>query len=574
MKVPVKMPGKAGTPAPGSVPVPVPAAANGGAVPMNSQQTNPMPANHPTDAYIPAHMSQLVPELDSYQQLLEAEKKLDIYLARKKIDLYQSVSQWTNSRQVHRDFTHHDADQVKYLRIYVSNIAESQPWQEGVEGLANGSWTMRIEGRLLDGQSAEDAARPKFSSYIQDIAVDFKKNKSKKSEDKPADDKPADEDVDMTAGEDAGASAEEVQSHVLQLPLRLPDSISGDASDAAKDADAESDELSEGRIYDAVEWHFDAKNPVDFDGLDIKRPGTENVECTVTIQLKGFTGSNLEYSPDLALLIGKSQGSLHEAIYSIYKYILLNNLLVDERSEAANVQSSTANAQTAPANGTNGQKTVVQLDDFLARLLPESARPKAHAQGDRNGESDADNNQEEVAQKSNVVTTLKLSEIPPLVNSHIQPIRPIRTDYTIRVDKASTYGELVFDVEVPDITKLQQQQQAQQSDELTTEGLKLLAELDKLSSEVQPRLDELTAQASNLQLQLNASAAKHSFFQKVAEDPVPALQEYMASTANALKVLSGDEGYNEDTVRRAQFYTDNEGTLFENLGVLLANGRI
>ena len=132
----------------------------------------------------------------------------------------------------------------------------------------------------------------------------------------------------------------------------------------------------------------------------------------------------------------------------------------------------------------------------------------------------------------------------------------------------------MFDVEVPDIAKLLQNQQALQSDELTTEGLKLLSELAKHSNEVQPRLDELSGQATNLQLQLNASAAKYSFFKKISEDPVPALQEYMASTANALKVLSGDEGYNEDTVRRAQFYRDNEGTLFENLGVLLANGRI
>ena len=559
------MSGKAPIPA-NAAPVPV-----NGAVPMNPQQTNPVPTNHPTDAYIPAHLTQLVPELGSYQQLLEAEKKLDIYLARKKIDLYQSVSQWNNSRQVHRDFTHHDKDQIKFMRIYISNIAESQPWQDGVEGLANGSWTMRIEGRLLDGQSPEDPTRPKFSSYIQDIAVDFKKKKASKSEsesedkEKKAQEGDEDKDVDMTADEEA-------QSHVLNLPLRLPDAMSNSSGQAAMASEENADDdMSEGKIYDAVEWHFDAKNPVDFDGLDIKRPGTENVECTVTIQLKGFTGNNLEYSPDLALLIGKSQGSLHEAIYSIYKYILLNNLLVDDRADGGMTNGGNTN-NTAPANGSNGQKTTVQLDDFLARLLPESARPKPQTSAESNNDESGDSAAE--TPETPAIKTLKLSEIPPLVNSHITPIRPIKTDYTIRVDKTSTYGELVFDVEVPDIAKLLQNPQALQSDELTTEGLKLLSELDKLSNEVQPRLDELSGQATNLQLQLNASAAKYSFFKKISEDPVPALQEYMASTANALKVLSGDEGYNEDTVRRAQFYRDNEGTLFENLGVLLANGRI
>ncbi|SMN18360.1 similar to Saccharomyces cerevisiae YCR052W RSC6 Component of the RSC chromatin remodeling complex [Maudiozyma saulgeensis] len=529
------------------------ASTNGNLVATNIQRTNPIPTNHPTDSYLPSHLVNLIPELDSYQQLIEAEKKLDVYLARKKIDIFQSISQWNNSKQAHRDFSHHDKDQNKYLRVYISNIAENQPWQDNSQTLETGSWTMRIEGRLLDSQTADDASRPKFSSYIQDIAVDFKLPNKVNS-----DDTSEDNDVDMVNGESNDITNDIDTSNTINLPLKSPDANNPVDGSESTETKKPLETPTQSPIYDAVEWHFDAKNPVDFDGLDIKRPGTSNVNCTVTIQLKGFTGDNLEYSSDLSLLIGKSQGSLHEAIYSIYKYILLNNLLVDNKTEVIS-NSDDGNSTT------NGEKTYVKLDEFLCRLLPENA-DKDPFSTDLEDSASSEKKQDEEK-------TLKLSELPNLVNSHIAPIKPIKTDYVIRVDKATTYGELVFDIEVPDITQLQNPA-GLHPNELSTEGMKLLSELDELSNQVQPRLDDLEKQSNNLLLQLNASADKYYFFKKMATNPVPALQEYMRSSANALKVLSGDEGFNEDTVRRAQFYKDNEGILFENLGVLLANGRL
>ena len=533
----------------------VAAAVANGNVNVNIQRTNPMPTNHPTDAYVPSHLVKLIPELDSYQQLLEAEKKLDVYLARKKIDIFQSISQWNNSKQAHRDFSHEDKDHNKYLRIYISNIAENQPWQDASQDLSNGTWTMRIEGRLLDLQTAEDAKRAKFSSYIQDIAVDFKKP-AKKSKSENDEKKTQNKSNDISSNIDI--------SNTISLPLKLDDSSnSNNNSESAEDKKI-MEATAKNQIYDAVEWHFDEKNPVDFDGLDIKRPGTENVECTVTIQLKGFTGDNLEYSPDLALLIGKSQGSLHEAIYSIYKYILLNNLLVDS--------NKSENGNHGNSNITNGEKVYVKLDEFLSRLLPENANTDPFTT-DAESTDNEENQDGEHQPKTKKEKTVKLSELPSLVNAHIAPIKPIVAEYTIRADKATTYGELVFDVEVPDLKQLQNPQ-GLHPNELSTEGMKLLSELDALSNQLQPRLDDLQKQENNLQLQLNATADKYYFFKKIATNPVPALQEYMSSSANALKVLSGDEGFNEDTVRRAQFYKDNEEILFENLGVLLANGRL
>lgn len=513
---------------------PVPAgstavAGENGKVPLTaSKQTNPTPTTQPTDTYIPTYLSELVPELKSYEQLKESEKRVDVFLARKRIDLQQSVSQWNNSKS--GIVTSHNKNDVKYLRIFVSNIAENQPWQDENNDIQNASWTMRVEGRLLDTQGVQDSTRPKFSSFLQAIAVDFKKpkddddenNENSNSEGGP---KTEDQDVDMDEPRNESLIG-------LSLPMQMP----GNPND-----NNIQEEKPKSDIADAVEWHFDPINPVDFDGLDIKRNGSENVECTLTIQLKGVTGERLEFSPELGSLIGLSQGSLHEAVYSLYKYILINGLFTSGDNNLRN----SANSST---EGTTGEKTVVKLDPSLAKLIRQ--RPVSGSD-------------------EPLPTTLRLSEILKLVNVHVSPIRSIKVDYTVRVDKASTYGDLVFDVEVPNFTK-----QPKDEDEVKREGLSLLSDFNKLTTDLKPQLQELETRNAALLLQLNASAKKYQFFNELSKNPVSVLQEYIASSSNALKVLSGDEGFNEDTVRRSQFYKDNEQMLFESLGVLLSNGRM
>lgn len=514
----------------GSVPAGTPS--ENGKIPLTaSKQTNPAATTQPTDTYLPNELSELIPELKYYEQLRESEKRVDVFLARKRIDLQQSVSQWNNSKS---GITSHNKDEVKYLRIFISNIAENQAWQGENNDIQNASWTMRVEGRLLDKQEVQDPARPKFSSFLQAIAVDFKKPKNDDDDDddennlKGGDEpKPEDQDVDMD-----GPKKESMLG--LSLPMQMPGSPNGNNIQ---------DEKPKSDIADAVEWHFDPVNPVDFDGLDIKRNGSENVECTVTIQLRGVTGERLEYSPELASLIGLSQGSLHEAVYSLYKYILINGLFTSN-GDNNNLRTSASN----PPDTTNGEKIVVKLDQGLTKLIRQ--RPL-------------------LSSDESLPTTLRLSEILKLVNSHVSPRRSIKVDYTVRVDKASTYGDLVFDVEVPDLA-----QQAKDEDQVKKEGLSLLSDFNKLTTDLKPQLQELDARNAALLLQLNASAKKQQFFNQLSENPVSVLQEYIASSSNALKVLSGDEGFNEDTVRRSQFYKDNEQMLFESLGVLLSNGRM
>ncbi|CEP61133.1 Rsc6p LALA0_S02e07470g [Lachancea lanzarotensis] len=464
-------------------------------VPSTQQQTAPVPITQPTDSYIPSYLAAQVPELTSYKQLLEAEKKIDLYISRKKIDLFQSVSQWTNLRQ--------NNEEKQYLRIFVSNIAESQPWQDH-EGGFPPSWTLRVEGRILDSKDVGEPDRPKFSTFLQGIAVDFK---------------------EVQNGQDTGSNG--------------PNEPAKDTFQQQEHQQSPQDQQNrEGSLPSIVEWHYDPANPADFDGLDIKREGSENIECAIVIQPRGTTGEWIQFSPQLASIIGTSRGTLHEAVYSLYKYILLNDLLSDEDPSGATAsqpaQGSNNNNKNNNNNNTNGERTFVKIDKYLAGLFAEERR------------------------------SMKLAEIPAIVNRHVSPLPPVRISYTIRVDKASTYGETVLDIEVP----------AKADDEVTRQGMSLLSELNQLSTTLEPQMQRLNQELNLLQLQLNSSANKCQFFAKLAENPVPMLEEYIESSSRALKVLSGDDGFNEDTVRRANFYKENENMLFENLGVLLSNGRM
>ncbi|CCD26618.1 Rsc6p NDAI_0I00490 [Naumovozyma dairenensis CBS 421] len=577
------------------------------AVPM--QPTNPVQTAHPTDTYIPMYLKNLVPELNSYEQLLEAEKKLDIYLAKKKIDLYQNLSQWNNSAASNGIFKYPDAKAIQYLRVFISNIAENQPWQDpnfnttsperdemitaaAITSINNNSntnnnpsslqtnnsnsmnnnnnaaasnpnapsWTMRIEGRLLNDQNAQDPNRAKFSSFIQDIAVDFIKPAPKEEETNK-------EIISSEIQQPQQQQNDLVNGTGLSLPLQMNQQqqyqplVQPPASQPPLPQ-----QQTKTEIKDIVEWHFDPNNLVDFDGLDIKRTGSENLTCVITIQPRGITGEILQYSPQLTSIIGLARGSLHEAIYSIYKYILINDLLVDDDTvelknnvNAKQQQNTNANVNTNNNNNnnTNGEKTIIELDDLLSTLINDEIKP----------------------------STIKLGDLQRLVSLHISPIPPIKIDYTVRVDKASTYGELVFDIEVPNpFTEETSNSSSTSSSNSNTsanveadprkEMVTLLSELDKTDQEMRPIFQDFDKQITTLQLQLNDTANKYKFYKQLAEDPVPVLQEYIASSANALKVLSGDEGFNEDSVRRAQFYKDNEAMLYENLSILLANGRM
>ncbi|KAK5963516.1 Rsc6p PWA37_004648 [Arxiozyma heterogenica] len=583
-------------------------------IPIRSQQqTNPTSTLQPSDTYIPDYLSNLVPELNSYEDLIDIEKKLDTYLSRKQIDINQIVEQWNSSRNANGIFSQYNKDDIQYLRIFISNTAENQVWQleqqqhtneenneiskQDVESITNGNsdpyWIMRIEGRLIDDLPADDPERSKFSSFIKDIAVDFKRLPKNQHNNNSATATTSTNNNETSNNQNPAVFNNHNNNNnnnndnfeSTNLNLTLPQNTAGSDNASTITVNNNLSNDTDNKIVDVVEWHADDENQVEFDGLDIKRYGSENLQCTVTIQPKGCTGNYLEYSPELSMIIGKSRGSIQEAVYSLYKYLLINNLLISSANLSKdnnmsknrinhNSNSSYSNNKIPKDDGmgkTVDETTLVQIDKFLSVLLGDENKDN---DGDINMDVDTDqsnNNDDNGLQENEIRRIMKLSEFLSLVNAHVQPFKPIVIDYTVRVDKASTYGELVFDIEVPKLSTLSDKNRI---DEIGRDGLSLISELEKYTEENKDKLESHEREISLLKLQLNETAHKYQFFHKLGQDPVPALQDYIQSQANALKILSGDEGFNEDTVRRAQFYKDNEEMLFENIGVMLANGRI
>lgn len=80
----------------------------------------------------------------------------------------------------------------------------------------------------------------------------------------------------------------------LSLPLNLQqpeyndqDITMGDNDNGEDEDSAEAESREE--IVDALEWNYDENNVVEFDGIDIKRQGKDNLRCSITIQLRVST---------------------------------------------------------------------------------------------------------------------------------------------------------------------------------------------------------------------------------------------------------------------------------------------
>jgi len=393
----------------------------------------------PTDINIPHSIDKIVPEVELYRRLQEAEKRVDIFTSRKINDLQESISKIPRKKEL--------------LRIYIFNTAENQPWQlqPGQQPTEEPSWTLRIEGRLVNKDNAEDPARRKFSSFLTGISIDlFQQNNY----------------------------TDQQQQQQPPQPDNTKENV--------------------------IEWH-EQTDPsiqrVDFDGLDVKRSGTENIKTKVTIQPKEFP-VKFEVSNELASLLGVSELTQHDAVYSIWQYIQFNNLQAPE------------------------DKRIINCDENLSKLFG--------------------------------VPRFNFRDLIELLAKHLSPKKPIELNYEIKVDKSSTLGETVIDVEVPldDISE----QEAWRN-----EAKNMISQHDESVKELNSKI-VLGIQA------LHNSHRKYQFYDELSKDPVNFFKDFTESHSNLLKILSGDEGYNEESVRKSDFYTDE--MLSENVNILLKTNRI
>ncbi|CAO3594867.1 unnamed protein product [Absidia cylindrospora] len=120
----------------------------------------------PTDCNMPP--KSFVPESTLYTELSEFEKKLDATIMRKRLDVQEAIGKPTKV--------------FRTLRLFISNTLADQvnsgAEEENSFGLNKGnppSWTLKIEGRLLDPAVPTKKAQPiqKFTSFFRSIVVEL-----------------------------------------------------------------------------------------------------------------------------------------------------------------------------------------------------------------------------------------------------------------------------------------------------------------------------------------------------------------------------------------------------------------
>ncbi|CAE6486344.1 unnamed protein product [Rhizoctonia solani] len=132
------------------------------------------------DAVIQEFRENGITDAELYEQLAEREKKLDWITQRKRIELQDGLQKVIKTRRT--------------LRVFVSHTASNQAWQasenpappnfETGEGVP--SWTLRIQGRLLEQEGASSegtttgapAPPPKFSTLLKGMRVEIEREQS------------------------------------------------------------------------------------------------------------------------------------------------------------------------------------------------------------------------------------------------------------------------------------------------------------------------------------------------------------------------------------------------------------
>lgn len=127
---------------------------------------------------MPPRLEAFVPESTLYRELTAFDKKLDTTILRKRLDVQEALGKPNKTRRT--------------LRIFVSHTTARQHDQStgdgdfGVmDGIDGSSWTLKIEGRLLDPPIPTKKAQPvqKFTSFFRTICVELSRESRLHSED-------------------------------------------------------------------------------------------------------------------------------------------------------------------------------------------------------------------------------------------------------------------------------------------------------------------------------------------------------------------------------------------------------
>lgn len=131
-------------------------------------------------------------------------------------------------------------------------------------------------------------------------------------------------------------------------------------------------------------------------------------------------------------------------------------------------------------------------------------------------------------------------QIVGIIQPHLLPRAPIIIDYKIQVDKENNVGSFVYDIEI------------EKDHPMKEEMAELLGGWNDNHAEIQTLDDQIsqTIQA------MNANRLKYQFMEAMAKNPVDTITQWLDSQASDLRLIMSDKGFNEEEVRRSDFYTD------------------
>ncbi|KAJ2780448.1 SWI/SNF and RSC complex subunit Ssr3 [Coemansia interrupta] len=117
------------------------------------------------DKSLPPKIESYIPESRLFMQLQALERKLDTKIVRKRLEVQEALGKPVFKKRV--------------LRIFVSNLAANQDSSSSVMSNTEAdapSWTLRVEGRLVDPPGVQQKTRApahKFSEFLNAMTVEM-----------------------------------------------------------------------------------------------------------------------------------------------------------------------------------------------------------------------------------------------------------------------------------------------------------------------------------------------------------------------------------------------------------------
>ncbi|KAG0651737.1 hypothetical protein D0Z07_1922 [Hyphodiscus hymeniophilus] len=321
----------------------------------------------PTDKNIPEGVEDCIigDGVQRYRELRDVERRLDATMMRKRLDVQDAVNRNVKASISNSSLRGHADCQQRYrtLRIWISNTVEDQSWQADTLDVdafdfntsMDSSYRVKIEGRLLNDEEEEiesDDSEDEDQTSGDAMDEDGKETEKQKKSKFPAKQyklshffKAMTVEFDRKPGKDAAD-----QNVEWKKPVVAPNATN-------------------------------LPNSADFDQLEFKRGGDENINITINLT-RDETPERFQLSPALAEILDVGEATRAEAVMGIWDYIRANDLEEDE------------------------EKRQFECDANLRAIM--TGPNKAHC---------------------------TIPELPDHIKYHMTSLAPIKLPYTIRVDQ-------------------------------------------------------------------------------------------------------------------------------------------